>query len=76
MLLVCIKIEPIAAINDLCLDPGLEALEAPDGPARSVIMGKRRTSKNIAWDRLGLVRLHIWVFFQPKTCQFDVLGRY
>ncbi len=48
MLLVCIKIQPIAPIYDVRSDFGLEALDALYGPARSVIMGERGASGNVA----------------------------
>ena len=53
MFLVCIKIKPVTAGDDLCLNFWLETLYSLDGPARGIVLSERRTCKNGAWQRSG-----------------------
>ena len=52
MLLICIKIKPVATVDDLCLDFWLAALDTVDCPAWGVIVCERRTCKDTACELL------------------------
>ena len=67
MFLVCIKIKPVTAVDDLRLNFRLETLYSLYGPARGIVVSERRTCKDTAWEWSGQFLLLLRSFCRSQN---------